>query len=208
MIKCIIFDWSGTISDDLKPSYHAYLNVLKSYGIKKISLEEFKRKCKLPVNRFYKEMNIKDSVENVNNKFKKFFKLKCEEGEKPKLLPHAKSIIKYFYDKGLKLVVVSSHSFVDEQAKEYGIDKYFSIIKFEVVNKKLVIKNILKKLKVSPKETFYVGDMIYDIRVGKALKLNTVAVLTGYHTKEMLEKEKPDFIIKNLKELKKIIQPI
>jgi len=67
------------------------------------------------------------------------------------------------------------------------------------------VQVIADKLGVKTDDIMYVGDTIDDIGAGKAAKAKTVAVLTGAQSREMLEKEKPDFIIESVKDLKNII---
>ena len=52
-IKNIIFDWSGTISDDFTPVYQASTLVFKKLGREPISIEEFKREFALPYMLFW-----------------------------------------------------------------------------------------------------------------------------------------------------------
>ena len=37
MIKNVIFDWSGTLSDDFEPVYTTAMAIFKAYGVKTIS---------------------------------------------------------------------------------------------------------------------------------------------------------------------------
>jgi phosphoglycolate phosphatase-like HAD superfamily hydrolase len=64
---------------------------------------------------------------------------------------------------------------------------------------------ICKDLQVEPAETLFVGDTELDIQCGKDAGSKTCGVLYGYRTKEQIEKEKPDYIISQLDELRKII---
>jgi phosphoglycolate phosphatase-like HAD superfamily hydrolase len=50
-----------------------------------------------------------------------------------------------------------------------------------------------------------VGDTELDIQCGKGAGSKTCGVLFGYRTKSQLEKEKPDFLISGLNELRKIL---
>ena len=65
--------------------------------------------------------------------------------------------------------------------------------------------NICKELNVKPAETVMVGDTELDIQCGKGAGSKTCGVLFGYRTKSQLEKEKPDFLISGLSELRKIL---
>jgi len=66
---------------------------------------------------------------------------------------------------------------------------------------------ILKAEKLTHvKAGYMVGDTIYDIMAGKKAKVKTIAVLTGNHTREMLKRYKPDYIIRDLKELPRVLK--
>jgi len=64
---------------------------------------------------------------------------------------------------------------------------------------------ICKNLQVEPIETLIVGDTELDIQCGKNAGAFTCGATFGYRTQEQMEKEKPDWIIKNLGEVKSII---
>ena len=64
---------------------------------------------------------------------------------------------------------------------------------------------ICKELRVEPVETVMVGDTELDLQCGKSAGAKTCGVLFGYRRKDQLEKEKPDFLISGLSELRKIL---
>lgn len=61
---------------------------------------------------------------------------------------------------------------------------------------------ICDELKIKPSDTLMVGDTELDIQCGIGAGAKTCGVLFGYRKKEQLEKEKPNFIIARLNELK------
>ncbi len=52
---------------------------------------------------------------------------------------------------------------------------------------------------------YVVGDTVYDVRAGKGAGLGTIAVLTGHHSRTRLKKEKPDFVLKSVAGLPKLL---
>jgi phosphoglycolate phosphatase-like HAD superfamily hydrolase len=50
-----------------------------------------------------------------------------------------------------------------------------------------------------------VGDTELDIQCGKNAESKTCGVLYGYRNKEHIEKEKPDYIVSGLEELKHLL---
>jgi HAD superfamily hydrolase (TIGR01549 family) len=65
---------------------------------------------------------------------------------------------------------------------------------------------ICNKLNLKPSETLMVGDTELDIRCGIGAGARTCGVVYGYRTNDQLEKEKPDFLISGLNELKTILE--
>jgi len=65
---------------------------------------------------------------------------------------------------------------------------------------------ICNELNIKLSETLMVGDTELDIQCGKSAGSKTCGVLFGYRTKIQLEKEKPDFLISGLNELKTILE--
>jgi len=202
MIKNIIFDWSGTLSDDITPVYKAIMIVFEKSGARKISLEEFRREFELPYMNFYKKYNIVITKEESDRIFDNVFNF-----TEPKPFAQAKELLDFLHKKGIKMTVLSSHpqKFLEKEVKDFGFQKYFMDVVGGVHNKTEVINEIMKKNKFSPKETAYVGDMTHDIEAGKKARIITIAISWGYQSKEKLSKEKPDFLIGNLTEVKSIV---
>ena len=65
-----------------------------------------------------------------------------------------------------------------------------------------MIFDMMKKLHIShPKEILKVGDTVSDIQEGKNAGVMTAVILSGTHSKEALEKEKPDFVLSGVPDL-------
>ena len=59
----------------------------------------------------------------------------------------------------------------------------------------------LDKLGVDYKDAVMIGDTTFDIEMGKAINMDTIAVTWGAHTKEMLRQSDPTYIIDSFSEL-------
>jgi HAD superfamily hydrolase (TIGR01549 family) len=64
---------------------------------------------------------------------------------------------------------------------------------------------ICDDLSVKVKNTLMIGDTELDIQCGKNAGSYTCAVLYGYRTKELLEVEKPDFIVAGIRDILEIV---
>jgi len=85
-------------------------------------------------------------------------------------------------------------SLVGSDEVKYGKPHPDELIKTE----RLLHKNI----------NYMVGDSIHDIKVGKKMAVVTIGVLTGNTSKSRMLKEKPDFILKSIKDMPKLMEKI
>lgn len=78
------------------------------------------------------------------------------------------------------------------------------LLKYKVTNYKpspYGIIYILQKYDLHNKDTIYVGDAVFDIKMAKNANIDSCAVTWGSHSIEVLNTENPNFIINNVKEL-------
>lgn len=61
---------------------------------------------------------------------------------------------------------------------------------------------------LNSKEVLVIGDTIEEVEIGKKFGYSTVALTGGYQSTARLKAAKPDYLIHNLRDLKKIIQKI
>src|SRR3989344_70137 len=206
MIKNIIFDWSGVISDDIAYGYKAMAIVMNAMLNKTISREEYEKEITLPAMNFWKKYipNLdKEKEEEIN----KLFLNAINQGGEADAYENAKEVLKKLYSKKLNMIIMSA--FPQEklllEAKKYGLLNYFQEINGGINNKIVVIKEILERNNFKPNETLYIGDMIHDIHAGKEGGVTTISLTSGYGKRSELEKENPDYIISDLRELLKLV---
>ena len=95
--------------------------------------------------------------------------------------------------------------------KQFNILKYFPVlVAFEDADKPRPYPDAmyltLKKLNITDKnKCLYIGDTVSDIKFARNAGVKMACVTTGPQKREMLEKEKPDYIINNLTELLNLV---
>ncbi len=77
---------------------------------------------------------------------------------------------------------------LEKELRHHKISKYFIVAKGSVYDKENEIKNLLKNFSFDKEETAYVGDMSYDIKVGKKVGVKTIAVCWGYENEKKLQR--------------------
>lgn len=202
MIKNVIFDWSGVLSDDIAVVHKATMNVFRKLGVKALALEEFKKEFTSPYMIFYKKFTNASQEE-----LKKLYTKEIHSVGEPKPFPKVKELLEFLCKKGVKMAILTSipETKLEKELDDYGLRKFFVDASGDNHDKTEAIVKVMKRNKFAPEETAYVGDMTHDMDVGKKAGVTTIAVLGGYQTKEQLRREKPDFVIENLDEIKKIV---
>lgn len=199
VIKNIIFDWSGTLSDDFKPVYDASMIVFGKLGRAPISFDQFRKESASPYMPFWNNYFPDLKKEDLD----KFFLDAIYSVDEPNLYDDVKIVLNKLKLLNINIIVISAHpkDKLLKEAKHYGIESYFKEINGSVHDKIEVILEILKRNNFESNETVYVGDMTHDIDAGKNAKVKTVAVCWGYQPKEKLIVSNPDYIIDSISDL-------
>lgn len=91
---------------------------------------------------------------------------------------------------------------VAEQLKEQGIGGYFDEV---LVTGQRSSKEHLLHGRTFPPNSWTVGDSGEDVMLGKAFSMKTAAVLSGFKSREYLERYQPDQIMEDVTHLKEVI---
>ena len=198
-----IFDWSGTLVDDLAMVLDATNHVLRHYGKDEISREEFKQRFRLPYAGFYDEILPGVPLDELEDHFRVGFARSAESGVVSPLLPYAKEFLKVLAGRGKRMFILSSmdaEAFVDH-AKELEVDHYFEAVYAGVLDKRAQIHQLLKNHALEAENTVFLGDMCHDVETARHGSVSSIALLTGYQSEEQLQQADPDWLVRDLLEI-------
>jgi len=205
MIRNIIFDWSGTLVDDLPAVWQATNYVLTQAGRPEMSLEQFRSEFCLPFTIFYDRhlphIPLPQLEEWFHSRFRQVQDSVCE-------LPHAREFLEFCRERKLRTFLLSTvhREHFAVQCAITGFDKYLDKPYINVWDKRKKIHEILAENQLSPDETLFIGDMQHDIETARHGGIHSCAVLTGYNTLEQLRAAEPDVITEHLRELRDILE--
>ncbi len=205
MIRNVIFDWSGTLVDDLPAVWCATNQILLKAGRAEMSLAQFRAEFCLPFKRFYDRHTPEIPMAQLEEWYHAIFPT-VQDSVEP--LPHARAFLDFCRARGLRLFLLSTiHSRqFPPQAERTGFGGYFERAYIEVMDKREKIAELLAENGLSPRETIFVGDMQHDIETAQHGGVWSCAVLTGFNHLEQLRASRPDLLVEHLGELQQILE--
>jgi phosphoglycolate phosphatase len=194
MYKLIILDFDGTIGDTNKIIIDTMQSTLRELQLPMCSREECRKTIGLPLREGFRTMMPLTDEQNEDcfNTYNRIFR-ENKKTVKVKMFPGVKEAIKQWHDTGIIITLASSRgnasltSFVEQM----GLSKYISLIlgAEDVEIAKPDPYPVLKTLRhfgIAPENTLVVGDMSFDILMGKRAGCHTCAVSYGNGTEEEL----------------------
>ena len=214
MIKGILFDLDGTLVDSFKSIVIAFNEALESMGAEPRKEEELIPWIGIPyevtIGQFMPEIaNDSESIKKANITFN----LVREEvtDQYTKARDGVLDLLTYLKSKQMKIGIVTT----THRELSIKILKSTKIIKFVDV---LMTRDDVSKLKPDPEPIFMalkqlnlqrdecimIGDHPNDIIAAKKAGVKVIAVINA-HNKEELQKHNPDWILSDIRDVKKII---
>ena len=193
MIRNLIFDWSGTLVDDLPAVWKATNYVLARAKRAELTLEQFRAEFCLPFTIFYERHVPHVPLPQLETWFHRRFR---QVQDSVCALPHAREFLEFCRARKLRTFVLSTvrrdHFAVQQAATGFG--RFLDTPYLEVHDKRKKIHEILESNRLRPAETLFVGDMQHDIETARHGGVHSCAVLTGYNTLEQLRAAGPDLV--------------
>ena len=218
MIKLIAFDWNGTLLADTANSCRASNKVFKIYGLKPISITGFRKTFTIPIKKMWENNGLNKEIDFLEQS-KTFHSIYEEYAVHTRTRQGSKTLLAWLENHRIKQMIYSNHIAPDiiKQLMRLNIFEYFDEVLARSAgdhshtlnkSKEQKLYDYVKRNKLKPLEVITVGDTEEEIEIGKAAGFYTVAITGGYNTTSRLKKQKPDFLIHKMLELKRIIQKL
>jgi phosphoglycolate phosphatase len=204
MFRNLIFDWSGTLVDDMAPVIEATNAVLGRYQLPPLDRETFRRHFRLPYHEFYTEFLPHIPLEELESHFRPAFDAATS---RVTVLPHAREKLDWCRTLGIRTFVLTSMDALafQRQLLEFGLADHFEATYAGVLDKRDVIHQIIATHALNPAETAFVGDMTHDVETARHGGIASIAVLTGYNHPETLAAVRPDLTVPDLGVLRALL---
>lgn len=192
--KYIMWDWNGTILDDLEINFETINTLLSKRGLQKMTdISQYLDAFGFPIIGFYEKMGFdleNEKFQDIARDYVREYYYRFPECE---IFPNAEKVIRELYFSGVQQLIVSAteQESLIKQVEEFGIDHLFSDIlgRSDIFAGSKVDIGLLwvKENKADPKEILFVGDTIHDFETAQNIGCDCVLVATGHNAKERLQ---------------------
>ena len=205
MIRNVIFDWSGTLVDDLPAVWEASNHCFERAGVPPLPLEEFRAEFRLPYRDFYDKFVPHVPLDELEGWFRTKF-MTCQESVVA--LPHAREFLEFCAARELRTFLLSTvHPLAyAHQARATALGGFIQTPYSGIADKRAKIAELLADHALAPEETVFIGDMEHDIETARHGGIHSVAVLTGYNSLTQLRAAQPDLVVEHLGELRAVLE--
>lgn len=198
-MKYVIFDFNGTIIDDVDLSINAINHTIKKYLSRPfLSKEEYLDVFTFPVKHYYEKVGFDfDKLDwlEVGQYWMDYY---LSHKEQTKLYDGVIDLLISNRNKGYKNVIISAskQDILEQQLKELGIHDYFDIILgindiYATSKMPIALKFISDK---NPEDCIYLGDSKHDASVAKEMGVKCILIAKGHESKERLLRYNVDVV--------------
>ncbi len=191
--KHMIWDWNGTIINDVDLCVELINWLLKEKNLKTITREEYKNVFTIPVKNYYAALgfNFEDEPFEVIGKrwMNEYERRKFECTVYDGIIEVMEKINKLGIGQSI-LSAYSQHT-LEEMVEYFGLTKYFSHIvgldNIYAAGKLHLGKDLMKRLGNGKGETLLLGDTEHDYEVANEIGADCILSSNGHQSREKLE---------------------
>ena len=206
--KHIIWDWNGTLINDVWLVVEIMNKMLKKRNLPEIDAKKYKEIFDFPVTKYYLKLGYDFSKESFEELTVEFIGEYYERFNECKLFAETEEVLRKIKDRGISQSILSAskEDVLIEKIKYYGIDKYFCRImglENHFAESKIEKgKKWIASLYLNPQEVLLIGDTVHDYVVSKHIGSDCLLIANGHNSYKKLSK----LDTKVLKRLEEIIQ--
>jgi len=209
-IKHIIWDWNGTLFDDVDLCVENINWLLRKYNYEPITKERYKEIFTFPVIEYYRRAGFdldKLDFAKIGKEWMDRYEQKKYEA---KLADGAEEILHFIACKGIQQSILSAYSedTLNEIVERFGLKKFFTnIVGLDNIYAESKIdlgRRLIQKIDSESDEILLIGDTVHDFEVSQELGCKCILLSSGHQSRKELEKCGVN-VVDELRELRKLV---
>jgi phosphoglycolate phosphatase len=190
--KHVIWDWNGTLLDDVDIGVKILNYMQKKRDIAETSLKEYRRIFTFPVEKYYERAGLMDTGLSFKELAEDYIEQYNIAVETIVLYKDAKKVLEKLNACGISQSILTAgpEELVSGQLKAFDISKYFVALTGKTDHyasgKEELAEVHMEKLGVDASDMIFVGDTMHDVEVAQRIGCDYLLVSHGHQDIEYL----------------------
>ena len=208
-MQAIIWDWNGTLLNDLDFCITTINTLLLKRKLKPVTHHSYKAAFSFPVIDYYKTIGFDFSKEDFETPAREFIDLYNSGVKNCRLHDSVTEVLSYFKERGTRQFVLSAmqEDMLSTTLKQQGIFNYFEGIAglndHYAVSKIERGKQLISAFGINKNNSTIIGDTNHDFEVAQQLGIDCILIADGHQSEERL-KSTGAIVLPKLHALKKL----
>jgi phosphoglycolate phosphatase len=193
-MNCIIWDWNGTLLNDVELCISSVNSLLKDRNLPQINTKKYKEVFSFPVKDYYKTLGFDFEAEDFSVSAHQYIDLYYAGFDSCSLQKNTVEVLTHFRENGIRQFVLSAmeHEMLEKTLKIKGIFHFFEGIAglkdHYAVSKIDVGIQLISDFGINRESTLMIGDTTHDFEVAQQLGVKCILIADGHQTPERLTK--------------------
>lgn len=190
MEKRLIWDWNGTLLDDVSAAVNALNRMLVSREASPITVEHYRRRFGFPVRPFYAELGVDLDKWDWDDICKDFHDFVAAEPQNVRA--DAFTALSLARDLGFRQCVLSAlrQDLLEDALERNGLREFFDFVygvdNLDGASKLQRGRELVDAIGLGIRDSILIGDTLHDAEVAKALGVGCILVSCGHQSPDRL----------------------
>lgn len=191
--KYVMWDWNGTILDDLQMNFDIENILLSKRGLKPIKdISEYHEKFCFPIIHFYEKLGFDLEKEKFEIIAREYAHLYDEMYPAAEIFESAERILQKIKNAGIRQLIISQteQSYLTKQVTYFELEHLFTDIlgnsDIYARSKVGVAQKWMAENGADPSQILFIGDTIHDKEVADSIGCDCVLIAKGHNSKQRL----------------------
>lgn len=195
--KNVVWDWNGTLLDDVEAGVNTLNDMLGRRGMPLLSVQNYRDLFGFPVEDFYRKVGFDLVGESMHELSVDFVETYERFGQQVDLNPQAGAVLEGLQQRGVRQYILSAlrEDLLQKMIGDLSIGKYFERAcgsgDIYASGKIERGRRMLATCRIRPEETLMVGDTVHDAEVAHALGFDCMLFAGGHNSERRLREEAP-----------------
>ena len=189
----IIWDWNGTLLNDIELCVLTINELLERRNLTLLSVEDYREVFSFPVKNYYQKIGFDFNIEPFEIPALEFINRYNEQVHECSLHEDAYRVLNYFQSVGISQFMLSAMKqdvledcLKSQQITHFfkhvsGLDNHYAASKIENG------KRLISSLNLNVAELVLIGDTVHDFEVATELGCHCILIANGHQSREILQ---------------------